>query len=196
MALSGAQILVPSGVCLWYYSFPGAVANHPSFLLVPFQPSGFYTVLGLANQERSSWAALRSQSMRHMLFCSLLLTVGSCWSSSISSTLQAPGVAGQSAVFVLSRALASRHTMVCPLSGTETCHLGSLSKCHNVGLLVFPFTRRRQNKAILPAGPQEMAGWTEACDCQGFSCWRWQYCVPSSRFFLILFYFTFKLKLK
>lgn len=31
----------------------------------------------------------------------------------------------------------------------------------------------------------------------GFSCWRWQYCCgPCSKFFLILFYFTFKSKLK
>lgn len=97
VALSGAQILVPSGVWLWYYSFPGAAANH-SFLLVPSQPSGFYTILGLVNQERSPWAALRSQSMSHMLFCSLLLTVGSYWSSSVLSALQAPGVAEQSAV--------------------------------------------------------------------------------------------------
>lgn len=79
--------------------FPWGCCKPPLLLASPIPASGFCTVLGLANQERSSWAALRSQSMSHMLFCSLLLTVGSYWSSSISSTLQAPGVAGQSAVF-------------------------------------------------------------------------------------------------
>lgn len=87
VALSGAQILVPSGVWLWYYSFPGAVANHPSFLLVPSQPSAFCQsreiILGSPEKPEHEAHALLfpvPHSGKLLVFIYLVCTAGS-WSS-------------------------------------------------------------------------------------------------------------------
>lgn len=173
VALSGAQILVPSGVWLWYYSFPGAAADHPLLLASPIPAlwllysSGSCQsreiILGSTEKPEHEPHALLFpviHSGKLLAFICLMYTAGS-WSS---------------------------RAVCCLLFSAGPWHLDIPWSVHSleqkpVIWAVFqsatmldcwcsPSPGEDRTRPFCLLVHKEMAGWTEACDCQGFSCWR------------------------